>query len=128
MAKTRKYFRKHRKSHKMKKHHKTHKRHRKSLMRRNKKHLKSLKVKSRRYRARGGGNFPYLPQGLVNTWWNMEHGFGKLGNNWAGKPTQPGIFPTDQPELIHQDRPPIVVPDLSALNETADMDVAGMLN
>jgi hypothetical protein len=112
----------------MKNHHKTHKRHRKSLMRRNKKHLKSLKVKSRRYRARGGGNFPYLPQGLVNTWWNMEHGFGKLGNNWTGKPTQPGIFPTDQPELIHQDRPPIVVPDLSALNETADMDVAGMLN
>lgn len=125
MAKTKKYFRKHRKSQKMKKHHKTH---RKSLMRINKKHVKSRKVKAKRYRAKGGGNFPYLPQGLVNSWWNLEHGLGQLRSNWMGVPGRPGIFPTDQPQLIHQDRQPIIIPDLNALNETADMDVAGLLN
>lgn len=125
MAKTRKYFRKHRKTHKKhKKCYKTHKRYRKSLLRRNKKHRK----KSRKYLAKGGGNFPYLPQGLVNTFWNTQHGAHKIINDYSGLPSTPGIYPTQQPDLIHSDTPPISVPNLNALNETADLDVAGLLN
>jgi hypothetical protein len=125
MAKTRKYFRKHRKTHKKhKKCYKTHKRHRKSLMRRNKK----LHKKSRKYRAKGGGNFPYLPQGLVNTMWNTQHGAHKLINDYSGRPSPPGIYPTQQPDLLHYERPPVSVPNLNALSETADLSVAGLLN
>jgi len=125
MAKTRKYFRKHRKTHKKhKKCYKTHKRHRKSLMRRNKK----LHKKSRKYRAKGGGNFPYLPQGLVNTMWNTQHGAQKLINDYSGRPSPPGIYPTQQPDLLHYERPPVSIPNLNALSETADLSVAGLLN
>tara|TARA_R110002072_G_scaffold96739_1_gene212637 strand:+ start:817 stop:1218 length:402 start_codon:yes stop_codon:yes gene_type:complete len=131
MNKTKKYFRKRTKTHKKKPHHKvkTHKRHKKKLMRKNKKHYRSCKShKSKRYRSRGGGNFPYLPQGLVNSWWNLEQNFGKIGNNWKGIPSKPSIFPTDQPELIHHERPPIDIPDLNALNETAGIRAASVLN
>jgi len=93
-------------------------------MRKYKKHRK----KSRKYRLKGGGNFPYLPQGLVNTGWNTQHGALKLINDYSGKPSPPGIYPTQQPELIRYDRPPLTIPNLNALNETADLSVAGLLS
>lgn len=130
MSKSKKYFRKRPKTHKVKSHHKvkTHKRDKKSKMRKNKKHHKLCKShKSKRYRKRGGGGFP-LPQGLVNSWWNLEHGIGKIGNNWNGRPSGESIFPTDQPELIHYERSPITIPDLTALNETASVRAASILN
>ena len=83
--------------------------------------------KSKKYKLRGGGNFPYFPQDLVNTWWNAGHGINHLINNWRGVPTETGPLPTDQPELLktypHYQR----LPDLTVFNEGSDLRVSNML-
>ena len=52
----------------------------------------------------------------------------KLINDYSGRPSTPGIYPTQQPDLLHYERPPVSVPNLNALSETADLSVAGLLN
>ena len=124
MVKTRKYFRKHCKTYKKhKKNGNSNRKYKKSLMRKNKKLIK----KSSKYSAKGGSNYPYLPQGLVNTFWNAKHGISKMINDYKGVPSSPGIFPTQQPDLIHIDRPQTYIPDLKALNNSADLKVANLL-
>ena len=122
MAKSRKYFSKNRTHKKMKRLHKTHKKVRKSKMRKNRK-----LNKSKRYRLKGVGSFHFLPQDLVNTWWNTEHGLGKMMNNWRGVPTGPGPLPTEQPELLKSDPHYQRLPDLQRFNEGSDLQVSNML-
>lgn len=121
MTKTRKYFRKHTR-HNKKRHNKSHKKHKKTIMRRNKKLHKSKK-----YKLRGGGSFPYLPQDLVNTWWNTEHGLGHLMNNWQGVPSGAGPLPTEQPDLLKSNPHYQRLPNLSRFNEGSDLQVSNML-
>lgn len=126
MAKTRKYFRKHtrhnKKTYNKKRHNKSHKKHKKTRMRRNKKLHKSKK-----YKLRGGGSFPYLPQDLVNTWWGAEHGLTNLMNNWRGVPGGAGPMPTDQPGLLKTNPHNQQIPNLSVFNEGSDLRVSNML-
>ena len=122
MAKTRKYFRKHtrhnKKTYNKKRHNKSHKKHKKTRMRRNKKLHKSKK-----YKLRGGGSFPYLPQDLVNTWWGAGNDLNNLMNNWKGLPGEEGPLPTDQPQLLRTPTYYPTLPDLDTINESVDLQV-----
>jgi len=121
MAKSRKYFRKnkiYKKTNKLKIPHTN----KKSRMRK-----KKIINKSKRYRLKGGGNFSFIPQDLVNIWWNTEHGINKMINNWKGLPTEAGPLPTDQPELLKTYPIYEKLPDLQRFNEKSDLQVSKML-
>jgi len=122
MNKSKKYFRRNKTYKKNKKYNKTHKRIRKSKMRKNKK-----LNKSKRYRFKGGGNFPYLPQDLVNAWWNSEHGINKMVNNFKGVYTGAGPLPTEQPHLLKTNSYHPSIPQLGIINESSDLQVSNML-
>ena len=126
MAKSRKYFRKHNRTHKKYKKNKKYNKTYKNLhIRKNNKNYKNKKLnKSKKYNLRGGGDFF---QGLVNSWRGTEHNINHLMNNWAGRPTPPGPLPTDQPELIRTTPRYFNMPNLSRFNEGADLRVSNML-
>ena len=118
MNKTKKHFRKHVRYNKS---HKKHKKHKKTGMRRNKKLNKSRKYKLH------GGSYPYLPQDLVNIWWNTEHGLNKMINNWRGVPTGPGPSPTIQPALSKDNSYSPKVVNLPVISEAAALNVSNIL-
>ena len=126
MRYTKKYFRK---KYAKKKYYKTKNKRNKGSKKRKVKKSKKSKYYKKRFSLKGGGDFPYVPQGIANTWWGTQHNVGKLMNNWQGVPTGPSPSVTDQPRLLESSYPTqFTIPDLQAFNYQADANVSQNLN